>query len=289
MDKSPVKAEVGKKFILEFLVEGDWKHIIMGGPWQYKGDAFLVEGITSGIDPSAALFTDVLMWKLAHDLGESLGTTMMIDSSARGPINNKFLRTRVQLPLFTALQKEIVLVDDITGEEFVVQVRYERLPNFCLFCGYIRHVEDICDLPAGERKINFSLDLHVHPVHFDDPRCWNLPDCLPVAIAQAPTIGNKKVVDLVEKVAQLTIADNQQPKNIDRLEDGTGAKTGVDAEEENGAMLVGVRGADAIGAVEKDDGKHISGNKQGKETVKAINSLNSLSTAGSTCEIKVKG
>uniref|UniRef100_K3YC31 Zinc knuckle CX2CX4HX4C domain-containing protein n=1 Tax=Setaria italica TaxID=4555 RepID=K3YC31_SETIT len=178
MDKSPVKAEVGKKFILEFLVEGDWKHIIMGGPWQYKGDAFLVEGITSGIDPSAALFTDVLMWKLAHDLGESLGTTMMIDSSARGPINNKFLRTRVQLPLFTALQKEIVLVDDITGEEFVVQVRYERLPNFCLFCGYIRHVEDICDLPAGERKINFSLDLHVHPVHFDDPRCWNLPDCM---------------------------------------------------------------------------------------------------------------
>nr|TKW35460.1 hypothetical protein SEVIR_2G374100v2 [Setaria viridis] len=110
MDESPVKAEVGKKFILEFSVEGDYKHVIMGGPWQYK-----VEGITAGTDPSAALFTNVPMWvqfrniafylltkKLAHDLGESLGTTMMIDSSARGPINNKFLRTRVQLPLFMA-------------------------------------------------------------------------------------------------------------------------------------------------------------------------------------------
>ncbi|RLN07438.1 hypothetical protein C2845_PM11G16130 [Panicum miliaceum] len=140
----------------------------MGGPWQCKGDAFLVEGITAGSDPSSALFTHVPMWvqfrnipfylltkKLAHDLGEMIGTTLMIDNNARGSINNKFIRTRVQLPLFMALQREIVLADDITGEEVVVQVRYERLPNFCLFCGFIGHMEARSDLPAAERKINF--------------------------------------------------------------------------------------------------------------------------------------
>lgn len=33
MDDSPMKAEMGRKFILEFSEEGDWKHVILCGPW----------------------------------------------------------------------------------------------------------------------------------------------------------------------------------------------------------------------------------------------------------------
>lgn len=77
-----------------------------------------------------------------------------------------------------ALQKEMVLADEISGEEVVVQIRYERLLNFCLFCGYIGHMEASCDLPAAERKNNFSQFLRVPPVHFDDPRCWFLAESM---------------------------------------------------------------------------------------------------------------
>jgi hypothetical protein len=51
MDDCPLEMEMGRKFILEFS-QGDWRHAILGGPWQYKSDAFLVEGLAAGADPS---------------------------------------------------------------------------------------------------------------------------------------------------------------------------------------------------------------------------------------------
>jgi hypothetical protein len=106
-----------------------------------------MEAIEAGADPSSALFTHVLMWvqfhgipfylltkELARALGDWIGTTIRIDKNTIGSIYDKFLRTRVQLPLYLALQRWIKL-------EVHVHIRYERLPNFCLFCGYIGHME----------------------------------------------------------------------------------------------------------------------------------------------------
>jgi len=62
-----------------------------------------------------------------------MGSIMKIDDEARGSINDKFIRARVQLPLYRAVRSELFLADEITGEEVAVQIRYERLPNFCLF------------------------------------------------------------------------------------------------------------------------------------------------------------
>jgi hypothetical protein len=100
----------------------------------------------------------------------------MIDEHSRGDICDKFLRARVQLPLYLALQKTITLKDEITEEEVEVQLRYERIPNFCLFCGYIGHMEARCDAPAEGRKLCFSSELRVRPVHFEDPRTWRLSE-----------------------------------------------------------------------------------------------------------------
>jgi hypothetical protein len=53
--------------------------------------------------------------KMSPDLEESIGSTMKIHNNTRGCINNRFITTRVQLPLFMPLQREIMLVDEITG------------------------------------------------------------------------------------------------------------------------------------------------------------------------------
>jgi hypothetical protein len=118
----------------------------------------------------------LLTKKLARDLGDRVGTLLMIDEHSRGDICDKFLRARVQLPLYLALQKTITLKDEITEEEVEVQLRYERIPNFCLFCGYIGHMEARCDAPAEGRKLCFSSELRVRPVHFEDPRTWRLSE-----------------------------------------------------------------------------------------------------------------
>ncbi|RLN23555.1 hypothetical protein C2845_PM07G20650 [Panicum miliaceum] len=213
LEASTLESEAGRKFILVFSEEGDRKHAILAGPWQYKMDVFLVESLAEGDDPSSVPFTHVPMWiqfrnipfylltkKLAFDLGECIGSTLMVDNNARGSISDKFVRTRAKLPLYRALRMELVLVDEITGEEVAVQIRYERLPNFCLFCGFIGHMEARCDVPMPDRKIMYNLKLRVLPVHFEFPHTWFLPDAMGHASPQrsvawpwrAPTPASKE-------------------------------------------------------------------------------------------------
>ena len=103
----------------------------------------------------------LLTKKLAHDLREIIGSTMKIDDNARGYINDKFIRTRVLLPLFMPLQREITLVDEITGDAVLVQIRYERLLIFCLFYGFIGHMEARCDIPVAEKRLNFGTIMYL--------------------------------------------------------------------------------------------------------------------------------
>ncbi|RLN05390.1 hypothetical protein C2845_PM13G17970 [Panicum miliaceum] len=153
-------------------------------------DVFLVESLAKEDGPSSVPLTHVPMWiqlrnipfylltkKLAFDLGECIGSTLMVDNNARGSISDKFVRTRVKLPLYRALRLELLLVDEITGEEVVVQIRYERLPNFCLFCGFIGHMEARCDVPMTDQKIMYNLKLRVLPVHFEFPPHLVLARC----------------------------------------------------------------------------------------------------------------
>ena len=239
MEASALESEEGREFVLAFSEEGDWKHSIFAGPWQYKMDAFLVESFAEGDDPSSVPFTHVPMWtqfrkipfyllskKLAFDLGECIGSTMIVDSNARGSISDKFVRTRVKLPLYRPLRKELSLVDEITGEEVVVQIRYERLPKFCLFCGFIGHKEARCDMPMTERRIMFDLKLRVLPVYFEFPHTWFLPDAMgqdsvqlpPSRPWRAPTPANQEqkqdgsgkgnVEQVVAEVEKLSVGDS---------------------------------------------------------------------------------
>ncbi|KAM0866074.1 hypothetical protein ACQ4PT_042868 [Festuca glaucescens] len=137
MEANQIAAALGqRRFILEFSKKGDRDHVVRGGPWQYKGDAFLAEGLEVGDDPDTALFTHLPVWvqfrnipfylltkKLARDLGDQVGTLLMIDEHSRGNICEKFLRARVKLPLYLALQKTITLKDEITEEEVEVHLR----------------------------------------------------------------------------------------------------------------------------------------------------------------------
>ena len=103
----------------------------------------------------------LLTKELARSLSDQVGPVVMIDNHARGNICDKLLRVRVLLPLYSAIQKEITLADEITDEEVTAYLRFERLPNFCLFCGFIGHMEARCDLPDNEKKLIYSKDISV--------------------------------------------------------------------------------------------------------------------------------
>ncbi|RLN28165.1 hypothetical protein C2845_PM05G15970 [Panicum miliaceum] len=104
----PKEAKLGRNFILESSKEDGWKHVIFGGLWQYKRNAFWLEGLVAGADPSS-VFTHVSMrvqfkiipfYRLTKEQAHKPSTrkTMNIYSNTRGCTNDKIIRMRVQVP-----------------------------------------------------------------------------------------------------------------------------------------------------------------------------------------------
>lgn len=179
------------RFILEFSEEGDFNHVTRGGPWRYLKDAVLIEALKDSEYPMTVTFRSVPIWahfknipfyllskELTRDLGRKLGSLITIDNNSRGDICSKFVRARVLLPTNQALQKWISLIDEVTNEEVVVSVFFERLPNFCFHCGLIGHVIGNCTLPDSKKENNYSADLEVDAIHHNDPWCWFLPESI---------------------------------------------------------------------------------------------------------------
>lgn len=178
-----------RRFVLDFSLEGDFEHVTKGGPWRYQGDAVLVRELKDKEDPNTVQFDSMPIWvqftkipfyllskQLARDLARNLGELICIDNNARGDICDKILRARVRIPIARALQRWITLEDEISNEEVMVTVLYERLPSYCQCCGVIGHQEEACDLPQVLRKHRYSKDLGVPPTHFHDARKWWLAD-----------------------------------------------------------------------------------------------------------------
>jgi hypothetical protein len=175
--------------VLEFAEEGDFTHVIRGGPWRYRDDAVLIEALKEGEDPATLTFTSVPIWaqfkdipfyllskKLARDLGKKIGSYITIDNNSRGDICDKFLRARVRIDINQPLLRWTPLLDGITGEEVIVHIFYERLPRFCFSCGIIGHGEERCILPMELRSGGYGRELGVPPTHVEDPRRWFLPE-----------------------------------------------------------------------------------------------------------------
>ncbi|XP_024313138.1 uncharacterized protein LOC112269893 [Brachypodium distachyon] len=177
-------------FILEFTKEGDYNHVIRGGPWRYRGDAILIEALKDGEDPETVTWGPVPIWvqfkniphyllskELTTDLGRKLGSLINIDNNSRGDICSKFVRDRVLLPINKALQKLISLIDDVTEEEVVVYVFYERLPTSA----------STAASSDSKKANNYSPELCVDAFRHNDPRCWFLPETTGQGRRQSPS------------------------------------------------------------------------------------------------------
>ncbi|KAK1604114.1 hypothetical protein QYE76_027787 [Lolium multiflorum] len=245
-----------QRFIVEFSEEGDFEHVTNGGPWRYVDDAVLIRALKEGENPATVPFDTVPIWaqfagvpfyllskELARDLGKKLGTLVSIDNNSRGDICNKILRARVLLPLRRALQRQIILEDEITDEEVVVSVFYERLPNFCLYCGVIGHRELNCLLPVDLRKKRYCPSLGVKATSASDIRRYHMPSTAgqsrrPLHMALPWRVVMPTVSRMEAKLTahQLTVVSNVA-QGVARLmvQEGAPAGGGSDKGEEKNA------------------------------------------------------
>jgi hypothetical protein len=178
-----------RRFVIEFSEEGDFEHVTSGGPWRYRDDAVLVRKLEEGEDPETAQFWEIPIWvqykgvpfyllskSLARNLARRTGGYICIDNNASGDICDKILRARVWLPVARPLRKVIMIEDELSDAEVEVSLRYERLPNFCLFCGIIGHHKQNCTSPETPKRSRYNASIGVPPTSHEDLRSWPMPE-----------------------------------------------------------------------------------------------------------------
>ena len=129
----------------------DLNRVIEHEPWTYDKHLVVFEKVVANVPISALSFQYTSFWIQIHDLpihclnsetceaiGSSLGTPLlMTDSEGEGGKGN-YLRVRVRIDITKPLNR----VRKVWSEGSVIGcaiLKYERLPNFCYWCGLVSH------------------------------------------------------------------------------------------------------------------------------------------------------
>lgn len=149
-------------FVVHFGSEGDWKHAMSNGPWQYDFSVLILKEYEGGTRPSEMVFDKVDIWVRVSDLppdkrtedfgkalGNWLGEVVKVDVDKDGIARGKDLRVRAKIPVYEPLVRGFYLKtskQDTLGTWF--DFYYEKVPHFCFDCGRLVHVVGgVCDPP----------------------------------------------------------------------------------------------------------------------------------------------
>lgn len=179
------------RFVITFLEEGDLKHILRAGPWHFRNNAVLIAELDGKDDPVDVCLDSFMVWVQIHGLpvplktkamgrvlGEQLGEVKAV-AHQNEQIVDEYIRVCVIHKVEEPLRKFVVITPLGSTEEIRFNVKYEKLPNFCLCCGMVGHMTaKFCCILAEQRKADYSIDLKA-PVwggsvrrHLD---LWGLP------------------------------------------------------------------------------------------------------------------
>lgn len=251
-------------FIVTFNAEGDHKFVLQGGPWIHRGDALIVADFNGLLSPSMVPLESVPIWVRIYDLplvmmnkargelyGSKLGKVTEEDVQQDGSNKHDFFRIRVDLPVNRPLKRQIAIKIKIKGAEEIrrFNLRYERVPHFCFFCGFIGHSDKECEkrLANEAQPLMFSADLRCSPLKAFERKISKVK-------ANQSAGVQRKLVFRGAGSASSSSARNKQgdyfytdpPTRID-------AYDGFDSREEEGDELVDAQLAEKAGSLHMSD------------------------------------
>lgn len=149
-------------FVIEFQHAWDKSNVLEGRPWTFEGHLFAIEDFHGLTPPTQMVFDKAAFWVLMYNLplacmsaaigsqiGSSVGEVEDVDVVDDGVGWGEFLRVRILLDLSKPLARGWML--KLKNNSVWVAFQYEKLPNFCFWCGLIRHGSEGCLRRGGRR------------------------------------------------------------------------------------------------------------------------------------------
>ena len=158
--------------VFSFNSWADVDKVLSGEPWSIDRHLIVFRRI-DGVTPIHELdFSTVYFWVQIHNIPFSLMTTEVAvslgESIGKVTLPSKdyvmhggeFMRVRVAVNVLEPLcrGRRVTLNDDSNGW---VSFRYERLPNFCFWCGHLDHMDKqkINKVATWKKALRLALDM----------------------------------------------------------------------------------------------------------------------------------
>lgn len=141
-----------------FRNEADAEWVLVNGPWSFDKHMIIISRIDDNIPFSKACFDFMSFWVQIHDfpvklmkkavcekIGRTLGTVEQGEDVDEGRTKGNFMRVRVNIDICQPLCRGRKI--GVGGsEDQWISFKYERLTNFCYWCGLITQGEKDCEL-----------------------------------------------------------------------------------------------------------------------------------------------
>uniref|UniRef100_A0A803PAT1 Zinc knuckle CX2CX4HX4C domain-containing protein n=1 Tax=Cannabis sativa TaxID=3483 RepID=A0A803PAT1_CANSA len=146
-------------FLVTFLCEGDKRRILDGQPWHFAQSLtiFAAPDTSFPITPDQMHYVPFWMqvygipfrcksYDLAKLIATGVGDLIQVDNTTLKDGTGPYLRARYLLDVNKPIRRGINICFIKMGREFTkwLDFKYERLPNFCFYCGKLDHTKKYC-------------------------------------------------------------------------------------------------------------------------------------------------
>ncbi|KAL2905711.1 hypothetical protein RDABS01_004421 [Bienertia sinuspersici] len=148
-------------FIFQFSSTNDKEKVIQGAPWFFDNQLLLIMDINGDDQLSDIEFKSTPCWVRIYDMpfawrndaspkevGECMGGFIEFDNSDPLGLDN-FMRLKVLIDIAKPLRRGFKIAVRTNTTKWV-DVKYERLGDFCYFCGRLGHTDKDCPNIAKE-------------------------------------------------------------------------------------------------------------------------------------------
>lgn len=145
-----------------FQCKRDFDYVDVNGPWHFNKHMLVLRSLERDDSITISSLCETSFWIRMYNvpmhqrtvpvvslLGAKVGVVQQVEEEQ---LWNRCIRIRVKLRVDKPLQRGLFL-NDSAGRRTWVYFRYERLPEFCYWCGYIGHSEKDCSGWDGEGEV----------------------------------------------------------------------------------------------------------------------------------------